>query len=106
MEVHGVRTLSPVIYRKNSNNNVFFICQDGFKILRNEKVGRYTVASRDLQQGEIIFTETPFAVGPKAGKYIVKDICVILPKSRHWHCEKRKFTFRKHPLQKVSKYNE
>ncbi|GBP68563.1 SET domain-containing protein SmydA-8, isoform A, partial [Eumeta japonica] len=36
-----------------------------YEILRNDKYGRYLVASKDLESGELIFVETPFAVGPK-----------------------------------------
>ncbi|XP_966391.2 SET domain-containing protein SmydA-8 [Tribolium castaneum] len=39
---------------------------DLFTIKRNEKVGRFAVASRALKPGELIFTETPFAYGPKS----------------------------------------
>ncbi|KAF2901270.1 hypothetical protein ILUMI_04907 [Ignelater luminosus] len=37
-----------------------------FKIEHNDKVGRYAVASCDFNPGDVIFTETPFAFGPKA----------------------------------------
>ncbi|KAF7265712.1 SET domain-containing protein SmydA-8-like [Rhynchophorus ferrugineus] len=40
--------------------------QDLFKIETSDTVGRYSVASRDLKAGEIIFAETPFAYGPKS----------------------------------------
>ncbi|KAM3965851.1 SET and MYND domain containing, arthropod-specific, member 3 [Aphomia sociella] len=36
-----------------------------YDVLRNEKYGRYLVANKDLNGGELIFTDTPFAVGPK-----------------------------------------
>lgn len=38
---------------------------ENFKVLTNDKIGRYAVASKKLDPGEIIFTETPFAAGPK-----------------------------------------
>ncbi|KOX72915.1 Protein msta, isoform B [Melipona quadrifasciata] len=40
-----------------------------YKILRNDKVGRYMVANKELQAGEEIVTEMPFIVGPKAFTY-------------------------------------
>ncbi|XP_011560447.3 SET domain-containing protein SmydA-8 [Plutella xylostella] len=36
-----------------------------YKIQENDKYGRYLVASKDLDSGELIFTDTPFAFGPK-----------------------------------------
>lgn len=35
---------------------------------KNEKLGRYAVASQDLKAGDVIFSELPFAYGPKSGK--------------------------------------
>lgn len=40
-----------------------------FKILRNDQVGRYMVANKELEAGEEILTEMPFVVGPKAFAY-------------------------------------
>ncbi|XP_048266727.1 SET domain-containing protein SmydA-8 [Bombus terrestris] len=40
-----------------------------YKILQNDKVGRYMVASKELEAGEEIVTEMPFVVGPKAFTY-------------------------------------
>ncbi|CAL1674293.1 unnamed protein product [Lasius platythorax] len=40
-----------------------------YKVLQNDQVGRYMVASRELQAGEEIVTEVPFVVGPKACTY-------------------------------------
>lgn len=40
-----------------------------YDVLKNEKYGRYLVANKDLECGELIFTDTPFVVGPKPGKY-------------------------------------
>ncbi|XP_038222452.1 SET domain-containing protein SmydA-8 [Zerene cesonia] len=34
-------------------------------VLHNEKFGRYLVANKDLNAGELIFTDTPFVFGPK-----------------------------------------
>ncbi|CAG4991179.1 unnamed protein product [Colias eurytheme] len=34
-------------------------------ILHNDKFGRYLVANKDLDAGELIFTDTPFVFGPK-----------------------------------------
>lgn len=39
-----------------------------YSIRENDKFGRYLVASKDLVSGEIIFTDTPFVIGPKPGK--------------------------------------
>ncbi|XP_034834542.1 SET domain-containing protein SmydA-8 [Maniola hyperantus] len=36
-----------------------------YDALKNEKYGRYLVANKDLDCGELIFTDTPVAVGPK-----------------------------------------
>ncbi|CAL7951702.1 unnamed protein product [Xylocopa violacea] len=40
-----------------------------FKVLYNDKVGRYMVANKELEAGEEIITEMPFIVGPKAFTY-------------------------------------
>ncbi|XP_053995158.1 SET domain-containing protein SmydA-8 [Hylaeus volcanicus] len=40
-----------------------------FKVLQNDKVGRYMVANKELAAGEEIVTEMPFVVGPKAFTY-------------------------------------
>ncbi|XP_066259823.1 SET domain-containing protein SmydA-8-like [Euwallacea similis] len=40
--------------------------KDLFKVEKNEKVGRYAVASQDLKAGDLIFSEVPFAYGPKS----------------------------------------
>ncbi|XP_078050153.1 SET domain-containing protein SmydA-8 [Augochlora pura] len=40
-----------------------------YKILENDKVGRYMVANKELEAGEEIVTEMPFVVGPKAFTY-------------------------------------
>lgn len=37
-------------------------------VLQNDKYGRYLVAKKDVTSGELIFTDTPFVVGPKPGK--------------------------------------
>lgn len=39
-----------------------------YDIKQNDKYGRYLTASKDLVGGELIFKDTPFAVGPKPGK--------------------------------------
>ncbi|XP_023947091.2 SET domain-containing protein SmydA-8 [Bicyclus anynana] len=36
-----------------------------YDVLKNEKYGRYLVANKDLECGELIFTDTAIAVGPK-----------------------------------------
>ncbi|KAJ8931831.1 hypothetical protein NQ314_015228, partial [Rhamnusium bicolor] len=40
-----------------------------FSIKKNEKVGRYAVAKQKLKPGDIIFSEKPFAYGPKSDTY-------------------------------------
>ncbi|XP_043249623.1 SET domain-containing protein SmydA-8-like [Colletes gigas] len=40
-----------------------------FKVLQNDRVGRYMVANKELAPGEEIITEMPFVVGPKAFTY-------------------------------------
>lgn len=42
-----------------------------YGILQNDKYGRYLVANKDLESGELIFTDIPFAVGPKPGKLFI-----------------------------------
>lgn len=37
-----------------------------FVVHKNSEVGRFLVASRDLQAGEYLFDDTPFVIGPKA----------------------------------------
>ncbi|CAG9767303.1 unnamed protein product [Ceutorhynchus assimilis] len=39
--------------------------KDLFDIAKNDKVGRYAVASENLKAGDVIFAEAPFAYGPK-----------------------------------------
>lgn len=36
-----------------------------FKVLQNDQLGRYTVATQTLPAGSIVFEEYPFAIGPK-----------------------------------------
>ncbi|XP_053691863.1 SET domain-containing protein SmydA-8 [Sabethes cyaneus] len=36
-----------------------------FKVLENPELGRYSVAAKVIQAGEILFEEKPFAIGPK-----------------------------------------
>ncbi|XP_072945140.1 SET domain-containing protein SmydA-8 [Epargyreus clarus] len=36
-----------------------------YDVVQNDKYGRYLVSNKDLDGGEIIFTDTPYAVGPK-----------------------------------------
>ncbi|XP_058819092.1 SET domain-containing protein SmydA-8 [Topomyia yanbarensis] len=38
---------------------------EAFKILENPELGRYAAADRKLKAGDILFEETPFAIGPK-----------------------------------------
>ncbi|KAG5899749.1 hypothetical protein JTB14_006087 [Gonioctena quinquepunctata] len=40
--------------------------EDLFIIGRNDKVGRYAVAKENLKAGDVIFSEKPFAYGPKS----------------------------------------
>lgn len=39
-----------------------------YDVARNDKYGRYLTANKDLESGELIFTDKPFAYGPKPGK--------------------------------------
>ena len=50
-----------------------------FTINKNDQVGRYAVASRALKPGDLIFSEQPFAYGPKSGRCIFDQVfqCVI-----------------------------
>lgn len=45
--------------------------KDKFVIEKNDKVGRYAVASENLKPGDLIFSEHPFAYGPKSDTYCV-----------------------------------
>uniref|UniRef100_A0A182N405 MYND-type domain-containing protein n=1 Tax=Anopheles dirus TaxID=7168 RepID=A0A182N405_9DIPT len=36
-----------------------------FKVVRNDHLGRHLVATRSIKQGEIIYRDEPYAVGPK-----------------------------------------
>ncbi|CAH0725580.1 unnamed protein product, partial [Brenthis ino] len=36
-----------------------------YDVLKNEKYGRYLIANKDFECGELIFTDVPIAVGPK-----------------------------------------
>uniref|UniRef100_A0ABD2W0K5 SET domain-containing protein n=1 Tax=Trichogramma kaykai TaxID=54128 RepID=A0ABD2W0K5_9HYME len=40
-----------------------------YKIERSDRVGRYLVAAKSLEAGEVILEELPFVVGPKAASY-------------------------------------
>ncbi|XP_076163460.1 SET domain-containing protein SmydA-8 isoform X2 [Ptiloglossa arizonensis] len=46
-----------------------------FKVLKNDRVGRYMVANKELAAGEEIVSEMPFVVGPKAFSYPVCLSC-------------------------------
>ena len=51
-----------------------------YEIRKDPVVGRYMVASRDIQPGEVIFTDSPVAIG-KLGQPIslIWDGYVIIP---------------------------
>uniref|UniRef100_A0AAG5DWF8 MYND-type domain-containing protein n=1 Tax=Anopheles atroparvus TaxID=41427 RepID=A0AAG5DWF8_ANOAO len=36
-----------------------------FKVVRSDRLGRHLVATRSIRQGEIVYRDTPYAVGPK-----------------------------------------
>ncbi|XP_058446372.1 SET domain-containing protein SmydA-8 [Malaya genurostris] len=36
-----------------------------FKVLENPELGRYALADKNLKAGDVLFEETPFAIGPK-----------------------------------------
>lgn len=40
-----------------------------FSIEKNSELGRFAVANRDLEPGEFLFEEIPFAVGPKVNSH-------------------------------------
>ncbi|XP_069699600.1 SET domain-containing protein SmydA-8 [Periplaneta americana] len=42
-----------------------------YKVLKNDKLGRYAVASRTLEAGEQVLTELPVVVGPKPDTYVM-----------------------------------
>ncbi|XP_055542478.1 SET domain-containing protein SmydA-8 [Wyeomyia smithii] len=41
------------------------------KVLENAELGRYSVADRNINAGEVLFEENPFAIGPKADSFPV-----------------------------------
>ncbi len=49
-----------------------------YKVESSAEMGRYLVASRDLQEGEVIFTESPLVVGPVANTLPVCLACYQL----------------------------
>jgi hypothetical protein len=53
-----------------------------FTIKRNDQVGRYAVAGRDLKPGDLILTDLPFAYGPKAGRSFAKKSPKILTRTK------------------------
>jgi hypothetical protein len=53
-----------------------------FTIKRNDQVGRYAVAGRDLKPGDLILTDLPFAYGPKAGRSFAKTSPKILIRTK------------------------
>ena len=40
-----------------------------FSIEKNSELGRFAVANQNLEPGEFLFEEIPFAVGPKVNSY-------------------------------------
>ncbi|CAH1104725.1 unnamed protein product [Psylliodes chrysocephalus] len=44
---------------------------DLFTIKKNEKVGRFAVAKENLKAGDVIFSEIPFAYGPKSDSPVI-----------------------------------
>ncbi|KAK5644162.1 hypothetical protein RI129_008007 [Pyrocoelia pectoralis] len=42
------------------------VTKNQFQIRHNDTVGRYAVADSDLKSGDEVFSETPFAIGPKS----------------------------------------
>lgn len=40
-----------------------------YNVQINEKYGRFLVANKDFEGGDVIFVDTPFVVGPKPGMY-------------------------------------
>lgn len=53
--------------QKQLKKNMVVDIKNHFKVLQQDKVGRYAVATKPLSAGSIIFEEHPFAIGPKAG---------------------------------------
>lgn len=60
-------------------------CKALFKIERNEVLGRYVVATRDIKKGELIFHEPPLVVGPKAVSLPVCLGCHELVDIQNYH---------------------
>lgn len=51
-----------------------------YRIEKDERLGRYLVANKPLKKGTLIFTDVPFALGPKPGKfyfYFIHSYCVL-----------------------------
>lgn len=39
-----------------------------YRIEKDERLGRYLVANKPLKKGTLVFTDVPFALGPKPGR--------------------------------------
>ncbi|KAL7039688.1 hypothetical protein ACKWTF_000067 [Chironomus riparius] len=63
---------------------------DSFEIQKNSEFGRYLIATRDLQPGEYLFEDTPFAIGPKARTSCccLECYCPVLGTASGSRCEK------------------
>lgn len=48
-----------------------------YRVERNDKVGRYAVATNDLEAGEQVLTETPVIIGPKSNSPVLCLGCYV-----------------------------
>ena len=62
MSARNFRTRSSLSFIFMSKS--FFILANFFQIESNAELGKYLVASRDLKEGEVLFSEPPLVVGP------------------------------------------
>lgn len=60
-------------------------CQPLYFLQQNDKLGRYLVAARDIQKGDVIFQEPPLVVGPKSITFPVCLGCHVLCNPENYH---------------------
>jgi len=59
-----------------------------FAVKRNDVLGRYLVATRDIPQGAVIFTDEPIMIGPKRCTFPICLGCHKRVKDGSYRCSK------------------